>query len=110
MKTKHPRFVRQNLSQKKRVRHTGWRKPRGIDNKQRVGLKSAGALPKIGYQGPRSERHKHPSGFYEMRVFNEKDLLKINPKTHACRLGASVGERKRIVLRKKAAELGIHVF
>ena len=53
MAATHPKFARQNRAQKKRVGEA-WRKPRWIDNKQRVKLKWAGASPAIGYRDRKS--------------------------------------------------------
>ena len=105
---KHPKFVRSNYKSKVRV-GLPWRKPHGIDSKQRVKLNAAGAIPQIGYQGKKSERHKHPRGAFETLVFNEKELRKV-PKGMLVRLGGTVGEKKRKVLRKIAGELKLHVL
>lgn len=109
MAVKHPKFERQNRAQKKRVREA-WRKPRGIDNKQRVMLRSTGALPRIGYRGKREARGLLRCGLRERLVFNEKDLLSLDSDKEAARIGASVGARKRKAIIAKASELGVKLL
>ncbi len=107
MAVKHPRFVRQN-AYKRRVSRTGWRKPRGIDNKLRISRRTAGNLPKVGYQGPRAKRHTHPSGQKEILVSNEKQLAGVT--NAVVRLSGTLGKKKYEALRKKAAELKLRVL
>src|SRR3989338_6481149 len=87
----HPQFKRQNRTQKVRV-GASWRKPRGIDNKLRISRKSAGSIPKIGYQGARATRHHHPSGKPEVLVHTEGELSGL--KNVVVRLSGSLGKRK----------------
>lgn len=102
------RFVRQNRAQKKRVARTGWRKPRGIDNKLRILKKGFGLLPKIGYRGACAGRGLHPCGKEEVLVSNEKELLSV--KSEAVRFSGKLGKRKYDALKKKAAELKLKVL
>jgi len=95
---------------KKRQLSDSWRKPRGQHNKQREQKKAKGALPKPGYGSPIAVRGMHPSGFFEMLVTSEKDLEGLNPKTHAVRIGGTVGTRKRVVLQDKAVAVGLKVL
>jgi len=106
---KHPKFQRPNVGRLKRLKKV-WRKPRGIDSKQRMRRKSAGAVPKIGWRNPKSERGIHPSGYKEVLVHNAEELRKINPSVEAARIAAGVGERKRAEMRKAAAEEGIKIL
>lgn len=95
---------------KKRQLAASWRKPRGQHNKQREQKKAKGNLPKPGFGSPVAVREMHPSGFFEVMVFTEKDLMGINPKTHAARIAAAVGSRKRALLQEAAAAKGIRVL
>ena len=110
VRKKHPKFQRQNVGLKPRVRHTGWRKPRGIDNKQRIYKWGFGASPSIGYRSARSIRGLHPCGLREVRVFNERDLDKIDSTEEAARIAAGVGAKKRAAIRAKAVQLDIKVL
>ena len=87
-----------------------WRKPRGQHNKQREQKKAKGALPKPGYGSPIAVRGMHPSGFFEVLVFSEKDLENLDVKTQAIRISAGVGARKRKTLQEKAAAAGFKVL
>jgi large subunit ribosomal protein L32e len=95
---------------KKRQLSDSWRKPRGQHNKQREQKKAKGALPKPGFGSPVAVRGMHPSGFFEVLLFTVKDLEGIDPKTHAIRIGAAVGERTRVGLQEKALAAGFKVL
>ncbi|MDD1688210.1 MAG: 50S ribosomal protein L32e [Methanoregula sp.] len=95
---------------KKRQLSDSWRKPRGQHNKQREQKKAKGALPKPGFGSPVAVRGMHPSGFFEVLVFSVGELDGIDPKTHAIRLGATVGDRTRLGLQEKALAAGFKVL
>ena len=95
---------------KKRQLSDSWRKPRGQHNKQREQKKAKGALPKPGFGSPVAVRGMHPSGFFEVLVSTIKDLEGIDAKTHAVRISAGVGAKKRNVLQQKAIEAGLKVL
>ncbi len=52
----------------------------------------------------------HPSGFFEVLVFTEKDLETLDVKTQAIRLSAGLGNRKRKILQEKAAASGFKIL
>lgn len=87
-----------------------WRKPRGIDNKQRMRWKSAGAIPRIGYRQARKERGFHPSGFMEALVHNVSELRRVSPQKEVARIAGGVGGKKRVEIRKIAQELGVKLL
>jgi large subunit ribosomal protein L32e len=95
---------------KKRQLSDSWRKPRGQHNKQREQKKAKGALPKPGFGSPVAVRGMHPSGFFEVLVSSVKELEGIDPKTHAIRIGATVGERTRAGLQETALAAGFKVL
>ncbi|KAF1078730.1 50S ribosomal protein L32e [Methanogenium sp. MK-MG] len=106
---KRATFKRQCLHQKKKLDDV-WRRPRGIQSKQRMQKWAKGRLPKPGFGGPAAVRGFHPSGYEEVLVFTPADLEGLNPETHAVRVAATVGNRKREVIQDKALELGLKVF
>lgn len=108
-KTKSARFKREGVDKKKCIKDS-WRRPRGLQSKQRAQKKAKGPLPTPGYGSPVAVRGMHPSGFFEMLVFNPLDLDKVDPTTHAVRIAASVGGRKRILIQDAAAAAGIRVL
>jgi large subunit ribosomal protein L32e len=95
---------------KKRQLSDSWRKPRGQHNKQREQKKAKGALPKPGFGSPIAVRGMHPSGFFEVLISSVKELEGIDPKTHAVRIGATVGDRTRGGLQEKALGAGFKVL
>ncbi|MFA5346805.1 MAG: 50S ribosomal protein L32e [Methanoregula sp.] len=95
---------------KKRQLSDSWRKPRGQHNKQREQKKAKGALPKPGFGSPIAVRGMHPSGFFEVLICSVKELEGIDPKTHAVRIGATVGDRTRVSLQEKALGAGFKVL
>ncbi len=108
MLKKIPKFVRQNRGIDKRV-GDAWRKPRGIDNKQRMQRAGQGAIPKIGYRTPRKERHLHPRGLPEKLVHSMAELEAIG-KGVLVRFASTVGARKRRQLLVKAKAAGLRVL
>ena len=95
---------------KKRQLSDSWRKPRGQHNKQREQKKAKGALPKPGYGSPIAVRGMHPSGFFEVLVASIKELEGLDNKTHAVRISATVGDRKRVALQDAAVAAGLKVL
>ena len=105
-----PSFVRQESWRYKRL-HIQWRKPKGIDNRQRRQEGSSiPALVRVGYRGPKISRGLHPSGYTDNLVYNVNDLEKLNPKTDGLRIGHSVGTKKRTQIILKAKERKFKVF
>jgi large subunit ribosomal protein L32e len=102
-------FKRDGYGKKKQLSDS-WRKPRGQHNKQREQKKAKGALPKPGFGSPIAVRGMHPSGFFEVLVSSAKELEGIDPKTHAIRIGATVGDRTRAGLQEKALAAGFKVL
>ncbi|MEM3555352.1 MAG: 50S ribosomal protein L32e [Candidatus Micrarchaeia archaeon] len=109
MKKKHPKFFRQNYGRTDRKRISdSWRKPRGVDNKKRIKLKSAGAVPEIGWRNPREVRHIHPCGMREVLVRNVEELKRV--KDAAVRIASGVGRKKREEIVRKAKEMKLRVL
>ncbi len=105
IKKKVPAFKRQNRH-KIRVVKSGWRKPRGIDNKQRISKKGFGPLPRIGYGQNRKIRGMHPSGTLRIIIENAKALDAL-PKGATAMIAGKVGARKRIAIIAAAKAKGI---
>ncbi|MDA0715150.1 MAG: 50S ribosomal protein L32e [archaeon] len=107
---KTPVFKRTEWFRYKRLSRSGWRKPHGMDNKQRRNYKYRSSLVRIGHRKVKDARGLHPSGFREVRVMNTADLEMIDPETEAARVGKTVGGRKRELIYSRADELGIRVL
>jgi large subunit ribosomal protein L32e len=107
---KQPKFRRQEWYRYKRLSKSGWRKPKGYQSKQRLNMKYRTPMARVGYGKVRAAKGLHPSGFIEVLVHNVDTLEEIDPKTHAIRIGARVGNRKRFAIHDKADELGIRIL
>ncbi|NUN11330.1 50S ribosomal protein L32e [Candidatus Micrarchaeota archaeon] len=104
---KLPKFKRNNYESMVRLR-TGWRKPRGIDSKQRIFKGGSGASPRIGYGTKAEERNLHPSGLKEL-IVNTVEELK-NAKNVAVRIAKTVGNKKKLTIVAEAKKLGLKVL
>lgn len=108
--SRRPEFLRQEWHRRKRLQGVKWRKPQGDHSKMRQHYGYRPNVVSIGYGGPKGARYLHPSGFKEVRVWNPKDLEKINPEQEAARVAHQVGMKKRLEIEEKADELGIRVL
>lgn len=107
-KKKKPTFKPQGTHHK-RVKNS-WRKPRGIDSKQRKGKKETPKTPKIGYRQPKKIRGLHPSGYTDNLIYNTKELKELNPEKDAVRIAATVGKKKRKKIIEKAEEKNLKII
>ena len=106
---RRPKFIRQESWRYDRLAES-WRKPKGKDNKMRLQKSGVPALVKVGYRGPRAARGLHPSGYRDNLIHNTAELVKLDPKKDAARIGHTVGKKKRMEIINKAVELGIKVL
>jgi large subunit ribosomal protein L32e len=107
--SRRPAFLRQEWFRFSRLGEK-WRKPRGIHSKMRRHYGYRAPIVSIGYRGPKEVRGYHSSGFEEVMVHNPSQLEQVNPKTQAVRVGGTVGYKKKLVIEKRADELGIRVL
>ncbi len=105
-----PSFRRTEWFRYKRLSRSGWRKPHGMDNKQRRNYKYRGSLVRVGHGKVSAASGLHPSGFEEVMIHNAAELDQIDAETQAARVGATVGGRKRETIYSRADELGIRVL
>ena len=106
-KKKTPAFKRTEWFRYKRLSRSGWRKPHGMDNKQRRNYKYRGSLVRVGHGKVSAASGLHPSGFEEVMIHNAAELDQMDAETQAARVGATVGGRKRENIHSRADELGI---
>ncbi len=109
-KKRQPAFRRQEWYRYKRLSRSSWRKPNGLQSKMRLNRKYRPPMVRIGYRKISSARGLHPSGFEEVMVHNQNDLEGLDPETQAIRIGARVGNRKRLEIHDRANSLGIRVL
>ncbi|AWR97299.1 50S ribosomal protein L32e [Acidianus sulfidivorans JP7] len=109
-KSRLPKFLRYDWDKYfKLERQEKWRRPRGIDNKTRLGYRGFIPLVDPGYRTPKSIRYLHPSGLKQVVVHNVSDLDKIKDKKNEIivTISSNVGLRKRLDIIRKAKELGL---
>lgn len=103
-------FKRQGASRKLRLQDSPWRRPRGIQSKQRKLYAAKGRHPQSGFGSPKAVRAMHPSGYNEVIVCNVADLEGLNKETQAVRIAGTVGGKKRAEIQAKAAELSLKIL
>ena len=97
---KKPRFKRQNLVKARTA--DKWRKPRGIDSKQRQGVKAKGAHPRVGYGKPKKE-------IKTIIVKNLADMKKV-PENFKVIIAKTVGAKKKNLLKETADKKKIKII
>ena len=107
---KQPKFRRQEWYRYYRLSRTGWRKPKGMQSKQRLNMKYRTPMARVGYRKISAVRGLHSSGFEDVLVNQPSDLDGLDPERQAVRVGASVGNRKRTKIHDRADDLGLRVL
>ena len=109
IKARKPEFIRQDYHKKPGLKRK-WRKPKGLHSKLR--LNKRGKFKKVskGYRSPREVRGLHKTGLEERRVDNIKQLDVLDNKKQGVIISSTVGKKNRIVILKRAKELGFSVL
>jgi len=97
---KKPKF-RSQCAGRKQIKDR-WRKPKGLDSKQKAGKRGRAPRVKVGYG---SGTH----AILPVRVFRPEDLAKAKDAEGKAIIAAGVGGRKREAILKKAKELGVTI-
>jgi large subunit ribosomal protein L32e len=109
--SRRPVFGRQARYRYFRIGRDGvWRRPRGLQSKQRRHYGYRPKVVRVGYRSPARVRGLVPSGFRPILVYTAADLEGIDGKTQAAVIARTVGTRRRIVLEEEARKLGIRVL
>tara|TARA_Y100001970_G_scaffold133778_1_gene164863 strand:- start:4716 stop:5363 length:648 start_codon:yes stop_codon:yes gene_type:complete len=109
-KKKQPAFRRQEWYRYRRLARSSWRKPKGMHSSMRLNRKYRPPMARVGYRKISSARGLHPSGFQEVMVHKASDLEGLDPERQAVRIGATVGNRKRIHIHERANDLGLRIL
>jgi large subunit ribosomal protein L32e len=107
IKKKTPSFLRSG-DKKKRLKNTGWRRPKGITNKMRLQKKGHRAIVKTGYGTPKELRGIGKDGKPAVLVSNVEDLKKVG-KTDKAIISSQVGLRKKIQIIEEAKKQKITI-
>jgi large subunit ribosomal protein L32e len=108
---RRPIFGRQAANRYARIgRDLAWRRPRGLQSKQRRHYGYRAEIVSIGYRSPSAVRGLTPSGFAPVVVRNRTDLEAVDARREAAVIARTIGTRLRLVLEERARQLGIHVL
>ena len=108
---RRPLFGRQARYRYYRIgRDMSWRRPRGLQSKQRRHYGYRPKIVRVGYRSPADVRGLVPSGFRPIIVHTDRDLERIDAKLEAAVIARTVGTRRRLVLEEAARKLGIRVL
>jgi large subunit ribosomal protein L32e len=106
-----PRFTRQASYRYYRIGRDGaWRKPRGLQSKQRRHYGYRSTIVSIGFRTPRLVRGRTPTGFRPIVVRTVGEIGRIDPAQEAAIIARTIGTQKRLVLEEAARKRGIHVL
>jgi large subunit ribosomal protein L32e len=106
-----PIFGRQAANRYWRIGRDGaWRRPRGLQSKQRRHYGYRAKIVRVGYRSPARVRGMVPSGFLPVIVRNSDDLEGLDARRQAAIIARTVGTRRRLVLEEEARKLGIRVL
>jgi large subunit ribosomal protein L32e len=108
---KRPIFGRQAANRYWRIGRDGsWRRPRGLQSKQRRHYGYRTQIVSVGYRSPAAVRGLTPSGFRPVVVRTPEELERIDARTEAAIIARTVGTRRRLTLEETARRLGIHLL
>lgn len=108
---RQPVFFRQASGRYYRIGRDGaWRRPRGLQSKQRRHYGYRSQVVSIGYGSPARVRGLSPSGYRPIVVHTDSELEALDPKLQAAIIARTVGTRRRLGLEETAKKLGIRVL
>ena len=105
LKAKMPTFIRHDAHKKKRV-GSGWRRPKGHQNKMRLHLKGYARNCSTGFGSPRAVHGLSREGLKQNIVHNSTELASLNPKSDGVIVARTLGDRKRSTIIKEATDKG----
>jgi len=109
--TRRPVFGRQAANRYWRIGRDGaWRRPRGLQSKQRRHYGYRTQIVSIGFRSPAAVRGLVPSGFRPVLVHTPDELERIDARTEAAVIARTVGTRRRLTLEEAARKRGVHVL
>ncbi|MBW3004729.1 50S ribosomal protein L32e [Candidatus Woesearchaeota archaeon] len=110
IKSKKPKYLREDYHKKKAVSKKSWRGPSGRHSKMRHGFQGHRATLQVGYGSPREARHLHSSGLLPVLVCNINELSALDKSKQAAVISSSVGIKKKVEIVNKSKELGVKVI
>ncbi len=111
IRRRRPVFGRQAANRYYRIGRDGaWRRPRGLQSKQRRHYGYRAEIVSIGYGSPARVRGLAPSGYRPVLVHNEAEIEALDPKLQAAVIARTVGTRRRLGLEETARQRGVRVL
>jgi large subunit ribosomal protein L32e len=108
---RQPVFFRQAAGRYYRIGRDGaWRRPRGLQSKQRRHYGYRSQVVSIGFGSPARVRGLAPSGYRPIVVHNDADIEALDPKLEAAVIARTVGTRRRLGLEETAKKRGVRVL
>jgi large subunit ribosomal protein L32e len=106
-----PIFGRQAANRYWRIGRDGaWRRPRGLQSKQRRHYGYRSRIVRIGHRSPAAVRGLVPSGFRPILVRTTEEIERLDARSEAAIIARTVGTRRRLTLEETARKLGVHVL
>ncbi len=110
LKARMPKFRRQAMHKKLKLRNTSWRRPRGSDSKQKIRKRSYPARVSIGYRTPKKLRNLLSNGLKEVVIANVMHLKKLDKKREGVVLARTLSRRKKVEVLKECLNQGLTVI
>ena len=101
------KFIRKDAHKKTRV-GTGWRKPKGIQNKKRLQRKGNATKVKPGFGTKTTEKNTTRQGLKIITITTTEELKNINPKTQAIII-SKTGKKKKLEIIAEAEKAKITI-
>ncbi len=110
VRSRHPLFVRQHAHRYWRIGRWGsWRRPRGMQSKQRRHYGYRSEVVSIGYGTPAHTRGRTALGFVPVVIHHPGEMEELEPTRHLVIIGRSVGTKKRLGLEESARKKGFRI-
>merc|ERR1711918_50841 len=111
LKKRVKKFPRHQSDEYVKVK-SSWRRPRGIDSRERRKFKGLTQLVHIGFGSDKETRHRVPGGWYKFVVHSVKELevLFMQNRKYAAEIAHNVSSRKRKEIVERAEQLNIKVL
>jgi len=90
---------------------TGWRKPKGIDNRVRRKFGGTCLMPKVGYGSNKKTRHMMPNGLYKATVTcpGDLDMYLMHNDKFAVEFAHNLSSKTRKAMVEKAEKYGLYI-
>jgi len=106
---KKPLFNRTDANKGKKF-GSRWNKPRGLQNKLRMKIKSHGSRPSPGYGAPKKLKNLVKNGMKLVMVFGVEQLSGVNVKSEIIILDGRIGTKKKIDLLERICKLNVSIY